>query len=200
MTISRNSDGFPCPCCKNYYKTGKTLKDHLTKKQLKCTYIYDTITDAGPQAGSIKSSLTIPSSIPASQYISSPVSMPNQISDINTSPLTTDDRLIFNLIDISARFHSFKKEVNNSIQQGITITVEEHLQHLLALSSILLLKPARTHKDLHAYIDLNTCDELCHHIIENHKTTNQLFPTEVKLQLEEIMLQLDVVNLRKKPE
>ncbi|KAI8646620.1 hypothetical protein BD408DRAFT_439996 [Parasitella parasitica] len=100
--------------------------------------------------------------------------------------------MIFNDIDISARFYSFKQDENNHIQQGNIITVEEHVQHLLALSSILLLKPARTHKDLHKHIDLDTCDALCQHIIKKHDMTNQSFPTEVKLQLEEIMMQLDV--------
>ncbi|KAI7877302.1 uncharacterized protein EV154DRAFT_429430, partial [Mucor mucedo] len=92
---------------------------------------------------------------------------------------------------ISARFHSFRQDVNSRIQQDIAFTVEEHVQHLLALSSILLLKPARTHKDLHKHIDLSTCDALCQHIIQSHKMTNQSFPSEIKLQLEKIMIQLD---------
>lgn len=104
--------------------------------------------------------------------------------------------MIFNNFDISARFYSFKQDVSNHIQQGIATTVEEHVQHLLALSSILLLKPARTHKDLHKHIDLNTCDALCQHIIEKHKITDQSFPSEIKLQLEKTIMQLDVVNLR----
>ncbi|KAL7308711.1 hypothetical protein PS15m_011881 [Mucor circinelloides] len=86
----------------------------------------------------------------------------------------------------------FKQDVNNYIQQGLPITVEEHVQHLLALSSILLLKSARTHKGLHKHIDLDTCGALCQHIIEKHKMTNQ--SDEIKLQLEEIMTQLDVIN------
>ncbi|KAI8370052.1 hypothetical protein EDC96DRAFT_440283, partial [Choanephora cucurbitarum] len=92
---------------------------------------------------------------------------------------------------ISAQFCNFKQDVINHIQQGIAITVEEHVQHLLALSSILLLKPARTHRDLHKHIDLNTCDALCQHIIQKHKMTNQSFPTEVKLQFEEIIMDGD---------
>lgn len=46
FTVSRNLEGFPCPCCKKDFKTAKTLKDHLAKKQLKCVYIYDSMTDA----------------------------------------------------------------------------------------------------------------------------------------------------------
>ncbi|CEG64714.1 hypothetical protein RMATCC62417_01640 [Rhizopus microsporus] len=103
---------------------------------------------------------TVLSSTSTSPSISSQLSVPTQFAEINILPPTTDDRLIFNDIDISARFHSFKQDVNSSIQQGIAITVEEHVQHLLALSSILLLKPARTHKDLHKHIDLSTCDAL----------------------------------------
>ncbi|KAG1468010.1 hypothetical protein G6F56_004083 [Rhizopus delemar] len=127
-----------------------------------------------------------------SQSISFPLSVPIQFAEINTSPPTTDDRTIFSDIDISLRFYSFKQDVNNHTQQGIAIIVEEYVQHLLALSSILLLKPASTHKDLYKHIELNTCDALCQHIIEKHKMTNQSFPTEVKLQLEKIMMQLEV--------
>ncbi|KAI8381159.1 uncharacterized protein BYT42DRAFT_634316 [Radiomyces spectabilis] len=80
------------------------------------------------------------------------------------------------------------------MQQGINMSVEEHMQHLLALSCILLLKPACTHQDLHKHIDLNTCDTLCQQIIQIHRMTNQSFPSDVKLQLEDIMMQLDVVS------
>lgn len=90
------------------------------------------------------------------QSTSPPLSIPNQVAEINTSPPTTDDRLIFNFIDFSAQFHSFNQDVNNRIKQGVAITAEEHAQHLLALSSILLLKPARAHKNLQKHIDLNT--------------------------------------------
>ncbi|KAI8370051.1 hypothetical protein EDC96DRAFT_542824 [Choanephora cucurbitarum] len=156
LIVSRNSDGFPCPCCKKYYKTAKTLKGHLLKKQLKCMYIYDSMTDARPQIGSVEissslrmhddrcttatttmntdecrtstivkpvseneddralatlSSATttpivpyisnvsitsvVPPSTPTSQSTSSPLSMPIQLAEIDTSPPTTDDRLIF---------------------------------------------------------------------------------------------------------
>lgn len=159
-----------------------------------------TTTPIVPYISNVLITSVVPPSTPTSQSTSSPLSMPVQLAEINTSPPTTDDRLIFDFIDISAQFYSFKQDVINHIQQGIAITVEEQVQHLLALSSILLLKPARTHRDLHKHIDLNTCDALCQHIIQKHKMTNQSFPTEVKLQLEEIIMQLDMVNLRKKTE
>lgn len=224
---------FHVHAAKKYFKTAKSLKEHLAKKQLKCMYIYDSVTDTASQTGSVKISSSLrmhderdnrfttmntgergassatttsivpnisneltTSNIPTSPFISSPT----QFAEINISPLTTDDHTIFNDIDISAQFNSFKQDANNRIQQGTAITMEENMQDLLALSSILLLKPARTHKDLHNYIDLNTCDALCQHIIEEHKMTNQAFPSEIKLQLEEIMMQLDVVNLREKTE
>lgn len=144
---------------------------------------------------------TVLSSTSASPSISSQISVQTQFADINILPPTTDDCLIFNDIDISAQFHSFKQDVNSRIQQDIAFTAEEHVQHLLALSSILLLKPARAHKDWHKHIDLSTCDALCQHIIQNHKMTNQSFPSEIKLQLKKIMMiQLNVVNLREKLE
>ncbi|ORE12778.1 hypothetical protein BCV71DRAFT_144879, partial [Rhizopus microsporus] len=64
------------------------------------------------------------------------------------SPPPIKDRLLFNSIEVSARFYGFQLDVPNRLQEGIAITVEEHMQHILALSSVPLLKPARTHEDL----------------------------------------------------
>ncbi|KAI7873803.1 hypothetical protein K492DRAFT_117310, partial [Lichtheimia hyalospora FSU 10163] len=67
---------------------------------------------------------------------------------LNLSPPPMDDRLVFNGNDLSAQFYDFQLDIKNRLQGDITITIEEHVQHLLALSSILLLKPGRTHEDL----------------------------------------------------
>lgn len=107
-----------------------------------------------------------------------------------------EDRILFKDVDISAQFERFMQDINSNIQQCNAFTIEENVQHLLALSSILLLKPARIHSDLHKHIDMNTCDALCQNIIEKHRMNTQLFPSDFKLKLEDIMMQLDVVSLR----
>ncbi|PHZ14348.1 uncharacterized protein RHIMIDRAFT_117296 [Rhizopus microsporus ATCC 52813] len=66
------------------------------------------------------------------------------------------------------------------------------MQHILALSSVLLLKPARTHEDLHRYIDLNTCEGLRRHILSKQQTAYQPFPASTRNRLEEIMGQMDL--------
>ena len=59
---------------------------------------------------------TVLSSTSTSPSISSQLSVQTQFAEINILPPTTYDRLIFNDIDISARFHSFKQDVNSRIQ------------------------------------------------------------------------------------
>ncbi|EPB86826.1 hypothetical protein HMPREF1544_06351 [Mucor circinelloides 1006PhL] len=68
--------------------------------------------------------------------------------------------LIFMEADVSARFYEFQLPIKRKTDSKVHLTLEENVQHILALSSILLLKPARTHVDLHEYISLNTCDAL----------------------------------------
>ncbi|KAG0162296.1 hypothetical protein DFQ30_002389, partial [Apophysomyces sp. BC1015] len=103
-----------------------------------------------------------------------------------------DDRLLFNGIDISARFYDFQLDVNNLLQQDTATTIEEHVQHLLALSSVLLLKPGHTHEDLHKHIDLNTCEALRWHILSEQQGAYLPFPAATKVWLEEIMEQMDM--------
>ncbi|ORX62108.1 hypothetical protein DM01DRAFT_1279465 [Hesseltinella vesiculosa] len=96
--------------------------------------------------------------------------------------------MVFNGIDISARFYDFQLDVQNQLQQGALLTIEEHVQHLLALSSVLLLKPGRTHADLHNYIEPRTCDALSqHNILES---VYQPFPDAYKSRIEEIVKRL----------
>ncbi|KAI8643478.1 hypothetical protein BD408DRAFT_414996 [Parasitella parasitica] len=68
-----------------------------------------------------------------------------------------EDRLLFNSIDVSAQFYYYKFQLDaqSRLREDAAFTIEENMQHiLLALSSVLLLKPARTHEDLHRHIDL----------------------------------------------
>ncbi|KAI8969073.1 hypothetical protein BDF20DRAFT_805077, partial [Mycotypha africana] len=68
--------------------------------------------------------------------------------ELSFSPPSMESRLHFNNIDVSNQFYKFQLDVQSRLREDGTFTIEEHMQHLLALSSILLLKPARTHEDL----------------------------------------------------
>ncbi|KAL4210847.1 hypothetical protein AB4K20DRAFT_1968836 [Rhizopus microsporus] len=61
------------------------------------------------------------------------------------------------------------------------------MQHILALSSVPLLKPARTHEDLNNRIDTNTCEALRRHILSEQQAVHLPFPASTRTQLEEIM-------------
>ncbi|KAL0077877.1 hypothetical protein J3Q64DRAFT_1621212, partial [Phycomyces blakesleeanus] len=50
--------------------------------------------------------------------------------------------------DITKGFYDFRNYVKTVIDEPRLLTYESHVQHVLALSSILLLKPARTNSDL----------------------------------------------------
>ncbi|KAI8374348.1 uncharacterized protein BYT42DRAFT_499316 [Radiomyces spectabilis] len=89
--------------------------------------------------------------------------------------------------DISSRFHEFQLFIKRKINRKEHLTMEENVQHILALSHILLLKPARTHADLHEYISLNTCDALAAHILTSNSIVNHKFPAITKTKLEQIV-------------
>ncbi|KAI9033647.1 hypothetical protein CLU79DRAFT_692054 [Phycomyces nitens] len=96
-------------------------------------------------------------------------------------------------IDISARFHEFQLSVKKSIDSKEHLTLEENVQHILAFSSILLLKTGRTHADLHEYISLNTCDALGAHILTSNNIAPHKFPAVTKSKLEQIVEKVTTV-------
>ncbi|KAL0076380.1 hypothetical protein J3Q64DRAFT_1611908, partial [Phycomyces blakesleeanus] len=59
-----------------------------------------------------------------------------------------NDHLIFQNNNITKGFHDFCNYVKTVIDELHLLMYESHVQHVLALSSILLLKPARTNSDL----------------------------------------------------
>ncbi|KAG1054433.1 hypothetical protein G6F43_003565 [Rhizopus delemar] len=71
-----------------------------------------------------------------------------------------NDHLIFQNIDITEGFHDFRHYVKTIIDEPHLLTCESHVQHVLALSSILLLKPSRTNSDLHQFIGREICEGL----------------------------------------
>ncbi|RCI02738.1 hypothetical protein CU098_011620, partial [Rhizopus stolonifer] len=98
-----------------------------------------------------------------------------------------DNRLVFMNTDISAKFHEFQLSINRKIDCKEHLTLEENLQHILALSSILLLKSARTHADLHEYVSLNTCNALAAHILISNNFAHHKFPAVTKAEVEQIV-------------
>ncbi|CAO3702515.1 unnamed protein product [Rhizopus stolonifer] len=84
------------------------------------------------------------------------------------------------------RSHEFQTFVSSNIKNS-TLTYADNAQYLLALSSILLLKPGRKHTDLHNFINLETCDALRRHLLELFKTEHIMFPMTLKQELEQIV-------------
>ncbi|KAK4518417.1 uncharacterized protein ATC70_008634 [Mucor velutinosus] len=136
---------------------------------------------------STASTLLLTSS-PTSSTLSSSI----VLDELSFSPPPMEDRLLFNSIDVSAQFYKFQLDAQSRLREDAAFTIEEHMQHILALSSVLLLKPARTHEDLHRHIDLNTCEGLRRHILSKQQTAYQPFPTSTRNRLEEIMGQMDL--------
>ncbi|KAI9318397.1 hypothetical protein BX666DRAFT_2018519 [Dichotomocladium elegans] len=78
-------------------------------------------------------------------------------------------------------------EIKRRLNENMRLTIEENVQHVLALSSILLLKPGRTHEDLNEHITSIQCETLLMHILESNKIHGQMFPNETKAKLLEIV-------------
>ncbi|CAO3591617.1 unnamed protein product [Absidia cylindrospora] len=66
-----------------------------------------------------------------------------------------DDRYFVEGIDISLNFYDFQKHVRGMINSN-PLFVETHVHHLLAMSSILLLRPRCIHQDLKKFLDIGT--------------------------------------------
>ncbi|KAI9487034.1 MAG: hypothetical protein EXX96DRAFT_614831 [Benjaminiella poitrasii] len=130
---------------------------------------------------STASNISIASTLSTSSPTSSTLFSSIILDELSFSPPPMEDRLLFNNIDVSAC----------QLREGAAFTIEEHMQHILALSSVLLLEPARTHEDLHKHIDLNICEGLRRHILSKQQTVHQSFPTSTRNRLEEIMGQMD---------
>ncbi|ORE00821.1 hypothetical protein BCV72DRAFT_96253 [Rhizopus microsporus var. microsporus] len=138
-------------------------------------------------ASNVSTISTLLASSPTSSTLFSSI-----LDELSFSPSPIEDRLLFNSIDVSAQFYKFQLDVQSRLREDAAFTIEEHMQHILALSSVLLLKPARTHEDLHRYIDLNTCEGLRRHILSKQQTAYQPFPASTRNRLEEIMGQMDL--------
>lgn len=211
--LERGKAGFPCPACQKYLKNGATLKVHLKKHQLSCDFIFDSTVNIPKEPAVhdtpvsvatksplvqdvLKSSAAIDSHLSANTSNSSADVLPLNVdaSSINNSVFKLDfpvpiehDRFIFENIDVSSRFHDFQLQVKRRLDENKHLTLEENVQHLLALSSILLLKPGRTHTDLHEHITLNQCENLLIHILNSNSITGQMLPSATKEKLEGII-------------
>lgn len=197
--------GFPCPGCVSVLKNAREFSRHILKlHNLTCKLI----TDPNPSRFTVQESL-IPGSSASSDSTSHSFTNTDTDTLTDTNILTNtvrsssvysfefpspaaNDRFKFMDTDISERFHKFQLAVKAMIdQEPMTLTLEEHVQHILALSGILLLKPGRTHADLHRHIDLDTCDRLLNHILTSILIIrHHIFPSDIKDLVEKIVKRL----------
>ena len=54
-----------------------------------------------------------------------------------------EDHLLFNRIDVSAQLYKFQLDVQSRLREDAVFTIKEHMQQILALSTVLLLKPCQ---------------------------------------------------------
>ncbi|KAI8359093.1 hypothetical protein EDC96DRAFT_238540 [Choanephora cucurbitarum] len=166
-TLDRKEGGFPCPACQKYFENGATLKVHSRKHQLSCGFIFnytveilkDLAVHDTPVSVATKSPFTedvlespapIGNHLPANTSNSSADVLPlnvyvcstvNIICELDFAVPTEHERLIFKNIDVPCRFHDFQFQIKRILNEDKQLTLNENVQHLLALSSILLLKP-----------------------------------------------------------
>ncbi|ORY99289.1 hypothetical protein BCR43DRAFT_489040 [Syncephalastrum racemosum] len=82
------------------------------------------------------------------------------LRQLEFEPPADDDRFVWEDTDVSAAFHGFRLMVKAKLERKETLTYEGDVQHILALSSILLLKPDRTHPDLYKFLARDICGRL----------------------------------------
>ncbi|EIE82577.1 hypothetical protein RO3G_07282 [Rhizopus delemar RA 99-880] len=67
---------------------------------------------------------------------------------LNIKPSAANDRYVVNGFDISNAFYQFQCYVKTMIDEDGSFCLEYHAQHILALSSIFLVKPLQFHEDV----------------------------------------------------
>lgn len=157
-----------------YYETTQTCKPVTDPKPLRSTIQEMPV----PSTSSSTDSISHPSADADTDALLNTGINSNTVETHSVHSLefplsATNDRLIFMGIDISERFHNFQLAVKAKIIQGSMLTLEEHVQHIMALSGIFLLKPGRTHADIHQYIDLDICDKLLDHTLTSNLITGR---------------------------
>ncbi|KAL0135343.1 hypothetical protein V8B55DRAFT_1343642, partial [Mucor lusitanicus] len=90
-------------------------------------------------------------------------------------------------IDITKGFHEFRHYVKTIIDEPRLLTYESHVQHVLALSSILLLKPGRTDNDLHQFIGREICEGTIEYLLEEYGIRSCEFDQITRLAAEKIV-------------
>ncbi|KAI9282317.1 hypothetical protein BY458DRAFT_486626 [Sporodiniella umbellata] len=101
--------------------------------------------------------------------------------------LPDNDHLVFQNIDITKGFHEFRHYVKTIIDEPRLLTYESHVQHVLALSSVLLLKPCRTNSDLHQFIGREICEGLIEYLLEEYGIRSCEFDQYTRLDAEKIV-------------
>ncbi|CEP14353.1 hypothetical protein [Parasitella parasitica] len=211
--LKRKEGGFPCPACQKYLKNGATLKIHLKKHQLSCDFIFESTVEIPKELAVHDTPVSVALKSPCVQDVPKSSAAINSHFSANTSNSSADvfplnvevcstdnsvleldfavpiehERLIFENIDVTSRFRDFQLQVKRRLNENKHLTLEENVQHILALSSILLLKPGRTHTDIHEHITFNQCENLLIHILNSNGITGQMFPSATKEKLEEIV-------------
>ncbi|ORY99254.1 hypothetical protein BCR43DRAFT_488965 [Syncephalastrum racemosum] len=108
---------------------------------------------AGPSAGA--------QGMPVSRSSSMDVNaLATALRQLEFEPPADDDRFVWEDTDVSATFHGFRLMVKAKLERKETLTYEGDVQLTLALSSILLLKPNRTHPDLYRFLVRDICERL----------------------------------------
>ncbi|KAG1051240.1 hypothetical protein G6F43_006536 [Rhizopus delemar] len=140
-------------------------------------------TSSAPRSTSSASISTTPTpspSTPIPAYTS-----PNDYlkSIVIKAPIET---LLFEQLDIAQQFYLFQKKAKRLALQA-PLMIEECTQHILALSSIFLLKPGRIHSDMYEFIDRATCSRFRASILQEHGIGQHAFPQAIKNKLEDII-------------
>ncbi|KAG0765947.1 hypothetical protein G6F24_004001 [Rhizopus arrhizus] len=95
--------------------------------------------------------------------------------------------LMIRLVVFTSLNTYYSHYVKTIIDEPRLLTYESHDQHVLALSSILLLKPSRTNSDLHQFIGREICEDLIDYLLEEYGIRSCEFDQYTRLDAEKIV-------------
>lgn len=103
------------------------------------------------------------------------------------------DHYSVNGFDISDAFHQFQCAVETTLKENGSLHQESHVHHILALSSIFLVKPLQFHDDIKRYIP----NEMLHEMVNDLRIRYNINESKKPLDLlAKILPLLDVRDMR----
>lgn len=177
---------------RNYdqWHKSKKFKDYWTRREQKCLEDQETQEPQEDDQNNQSSLVSTNSSTPTSSSSATrrepieTISLDEAKDLILPKLLPCDTTSMKDSLDITTSFAHFQAQVFNSLTSTSLLTFETHLQHLLAMSNILIVGKNKNHPDLDDFVTSNMKDirESLYESVD-FRITQQKFPYDIMMDI-----------------